>query len=167
MRSPSMATSPSVAGIKPAMMFRAVDLPHPLGPRKVTNCLPRISSAKSRSTVFVPKRLVIRNCSESIVSFMCSHRCAKRGSALRVAPPPKVTASSELLLLDLLRADLPVPAVHRVRQLLEVELRRHLVLLGGADLVVLGPPVLLDEVPDLRWRLVEGRGLDGRADEGL
>src|SRR5512139_947548 len=151
MRSPSMATSPSVAGIKPAMMFRAVDLPHPLGPRKVTNCLPRISRAKSRSTVFVPKRLVIRNCSESIVSFMCSHRCARRGSALGwVAPPPKVIVGSELLLLDLLGADLSVPAVHCVGQFLEVELRCHLVFLGRADLIILGPPVFLDEVPDLR-----------------
>ena len=87
MRSPSIQTSPSVAGINPAMMFRAVDLPQPLGPRKVMNCLPRTSRAKSRSTVFVPNRLVIRNRSDSIVSFICSRRYAMKGRAFVKDPP--------------------------------------------------------------------------------
>src|SRR2546426_2548874 len=141
MRSPSIHTSPSVAGSSPATMFSAVDLPQPLGPRKVMNCRPRASSAKSRSTVFAPNRLVMRNRSESSVSFKLS--------------------------LDLLRADLPVPAVHRVRELLEVELGGHLVLLAGADLVVIGAPELLHVVADLGRRLVERRRLDARTDERL
>src|SRR5256712_10745849 len=141
MRSPSIHTSPSVAGSSPATMLSAVDLPQPLGPRKVMNCRPRASSAKSRSTVFAPNRLVMRKRRESSVSFKLS--------------------------LDLLRADLPVPAVHRVRQLLEVELRGHLVLLAGADLVVIRAPELLYVVADLGRRLVERRRLDARTDERL
>src|SRR6266850_305589 len=141
MRSPSIHTSPSVAGSSPATMFSAVDLPQPLGPRKVMNWRPRASSAKSRSTVFAPNRLVMRNRSESSVSFKLS--------------------------LDLLRADLAVPAVHRVRQLLEIELGGHLVLLAGADLVVIGAPELLHVVADVGRRLVERRCLDARTDERL
>ena len=64
MRSPSSQTSPALAGIRPATMFSAVDLPQPLGPSSVTNCRPRTSSAKSCSTVFAPKRLVSRNRSD-------------------------------------------------------------------------------------------------------
>ena len=69
MRSPSIEISPAVAGSKPAMMFSAVDLPQPLGPRNVMNCLPRTSRPKSRSTVFVPNRLVMRNRSESMAAY--------------------------------------------------------------------------------------------------
>jgi hypothetical protein len=44
-------------------------LPQPLGPRNVMNCLPRTSRPKSRSTVFVPNRLVMRNRSESMAAY--------------------------------------------------------------------------------------------------
>src|SRR4030042_5018649 len=87
MLSPSIQTSPALAGINPEMMFRAVDLPQPLGPRKVTNCLPRTSRAKPRSTVFVPNRLVIRNRRDSIVSFMIFHRYAVKGGGIMHGPP--------------------------------------------------------------------------------
>src|SRR5207249_6983150 len=50
-----------VGGVSPASRLSAVDLPHPEGPRKVTNSRPRTSRARSSRTTFAPKRLVRRN----------------------------------------------------------------------------------------------------------
>src|SRR5207244_3985254 len=128
-RASSSQISPALGASRPASRFSAVDLPQPEGPRKVTNSPPRTSSAKSSRTFFAPKCLLRRKRRRPIIP---------------------------LELLDALRADLPVPAVHGRDQLLHRQLRHDLVLLVHVG--VLGPPVLGHELLDVGRRLVE-RGL--------
>src|SRR6266403_2122295 len=137
-RSPPSQISPALGASSPASRLRAVDLPQHEGPRKVTNSPPRTSSAKSSRTFFAPKCLLSRKRRRPIIP---------------------------LELLDALRADLPVPAVHGRDQLLHRQLRDDLVLL--LHVRVLRPPVLGHELLDVGRRLVEGGRLDRRADEGL
>src|SRR5262249_15940072 len=92
---PPSRISPLVAGMSPARRLSAVDLPEPEGPRNVTSSPPRTSSAKSSSTVRVPKRFVSRNESAEIT----------------------------LEFLDPLRSHVLVPAVHGGDQVLHRELR--------------------------------------------
>src|SRR5215468_6709385 len=122
-RSSSSQISPAVGGSSPASRLSAVDLPQPDGPRNVTSSPPRTSSAKSSRTFLAPKCLVSRK---------------RRSPIIR------------LELLDALRADLLVPAVHRRDQLLHRQLRNDLVLLL-----------------DVGGRPIERGRLDRRADEGL
>src|SRR5438552_3848177 len=140
-RCSSSQISPAVGTSRPASRLRAVDLPHPEGPRKVTNSPPRTSSAKSSRTFFAPKCLLRRK----------RRRPITRGPALE--------------LLDALGADLLVPPIHRRDQILHGQLRHDLVLL--LHVRVLGPPVLLHELLDVGRRLVERGRLDRRSDEGL
>src|SRR2546427_2210317 len=135
-RSSSSQISPPVGCSSPASRLSAVDLPQPEGPRKVTNSPPRTSSAKSSRTFFAPKCLLSRKRRRPIIP---------------------------LELLDALRADLLVPAVHGRDQVLHRQLGDDLVLLVHVG--VLGPPVLLHELLDVRRRSVEGRRLDRGADE--
>src|SRR5262245_12827006 len=134
----SSQISPAVGGSSPASRLSAVDLPQPEGPRNVTSSPPRTSSVKSSRTFLAPKCLVRRK---------------RRFPIIR------------LELLDALRADLLVPAVHRGDQLFDRQLRDDLVLL--LHVRVLGSPVLLHELLDVERRLVQRRRLDRRADEGL
>src|SRR5438034_4066828 len=96
-RTPSSRISPRVGGVSPASRLSAVDLPHPEGPRKVTNSRPRTSRARSSRTTFAPKRLVRRNTRLVI----------------------------KLEFLDPLRAHLPVPPVHRGDQVLHGRSEEH------------------------------------------
>src|SRR5205823_7937566 len=137
-RSSSGQISPALGASSPASRLRAVDLPQPEGPRKVTNSPPRTSSAKSSRTFFAPKCLLSRKRRRPIIP---------------------------LELLDALRADLLVPAVHGRDQVLHRQLRDDLELLVHVG--VLGPPVLLHELLDVRRGSVERGGFDRRADEGL
>src|SRR5258708_4929704 len=123
-RSSSSQISPALGASSPASRLRAVDLPQPEGPRKVTNSPPRTSSAKSSRTFFAPKCLLSRKRRRPIIP---------------------------LELLDALRADLLVPAVHGRDQLLHRQLRDDLVLL--VHVRVLRPPVLGDELLDVRRRM--------------
>src|SRR5437879_7011796 len=134
---PSSLISPLVGGSRPASRLSAVDLPHPDGPRNVTNSPPRTSSAKSSRTVFVPKRFVRRNESAEIT----------------------------LEFLDPLRPHVLVPPIHGRDQIFHRELRDDLVLLLHVG--VLGPPVLLDELLDVGGRFVQRRRLDRGPDERL
>src|SRR5438552_4799717 len=136
-RTPSSRISPRVGGVSPASRLSAVDLPHPEGPRTVTNSRPRTSRARSSRTTFAPKRLVRRNARLVI----------------------------KLEFLDPLRAHLPVPPVHRGDQVLHGELGDDPVLLLHVG--VLGPPVLAHERLDVGGRPVERRRLDGGTDECL
>src|SRR5262245_9685384 len=52
--SPSMRTSPRVGAMKPAMMFRMVDLPQPDGPSRHTNSPSRTERLMSSRTVMLP-----------------------------------------------------------------------------------------------------------------
>src|SRR5215470_1682977 len=137
-RSSSSQISPEVGGSKPASRFSAVDLPQPEGPRNVTSSPPRTSRAKSSRTFLAPKCLVSRKRRRPII---------------------------RLELLDALRADLLVPAVHRGDQLFHRQLRDDLVLLLHVG--VLGPPVLLHELLDVRRGAIERGRLDRRPDERL
>src|SRR5438552_6782923 len=137
-RSSSSQISPALGASSPASRLRAVDLPQPEGPRKVTNSPPRTSSAKSSRTFFAPKCLLSRKRRRPIIP---------------------------LELLDALRADLLVPAVHGRDQLLHRQLRDDLVLL--LHVRVLRPPVLGHELLDVGRRLVDGGRRDRRADERL
>src|SRR5689334_316666 len=137
-RSSSSQISPAVGCNSPASRFSAVDLPHPEGPRNVTNSPPRTSSVKSSRTFFAPKCLLSRKRRRPIIG-------------------------SELL--DALRADLLVPAIHGRDQLLDGQLRNDLVLLFHVG--VLGAPVVLHELLDVRRCLVERGGLDRWANERL
>src|SRR2546421_469619 len=101
-RSSPSQISPAVGCSSPARRLSAVDLPHPDGPRKVTNSPPWTSSAKSSSTFFAPKCLLSWKRRRSII---------------------------ELELLDALRADLLVPSIHGRDQVLHRQLRHDLVLL--------------------------------------
>src|SRR2546427_11135962 len=136
-RTPSSRISPRVGGMSPASRLSAVDLPHPEGPRTVTNSRPRTSRVRSSRTTFAPKRLVRRNARLVI----------------------------KLEFLDPLRAHLPVPPVHRGDQVLHGELGDDPVLLLHVG--VLGPPVLAHERLDVGRRPVERRRLDGGTDERL
>src|SRR5438309_8826703 len=118
-RTPSSRISPRVGGMSPASRLSAVDLPHPEGPRTVTNSRPRTSRVRSSRTTFAPKRLVRRNARLVI----------------------------KLEFLDPLRAHLPVPPVHRGDQVLHGELGDDPVLLLHVG--VLGPPVLPHERLDV------------------
>src|SRR5438132_3186176 len=136
-RAPSRRISPRVGGTRPASRLSAVDLPHPEGPRKVTNSRPRTSRARSSRTTFAPKRLVRR----------------------------KARLVIKLEFLDPLRAHLLVPPVHRGDQLLHGQLGDDLVLLLHVG--VFGPPVLPHELLDVGGRPVERRRFDGGTDERL
>src|SRR5438093_1190230 len=137
-RSSSSQISPAVGCNSPASRLSAVDFPQPEGPRKVTNSPPCTSSAKSSSTFFAPKCLLSLKRRRSIIG---------------------------LEFLDALRADLLVPSVHGRDQILHRQLRHDLELLVHVG--VLGPPVLLHELLDVRRGSVERGGFDRRADEGL
>src|SRR5262245_16095687 len=52
--SPSMRTSPRVGAMKPAMMFRMVDLPQPDGPSRHTNSPSRTDRLMSSRTLMLP-----------------------------------------------------------------------------------------------------------------
>src|SRR5438067_5047243 len=137
-RSSSSQISPAVGCNSPASRLSAVDFPQPEGPRKVTNSPPCTSSAKSSSTFFAPKCLLSLKRRRSII---------------------------ELELLDALRADLLVPSIHGRDQVLHRQLRHDLVL--RLHVVVLGPPVLLHDLLDVRRCLVERGRFDRGADERL
>src|SRR5215468_12220674 len=124
-RSSSSQISPAVGGSSPASRLSAVDLPQPDGPRNVTSSPPRTSSAKSSRTFLAPKCLVSRKRRRPII---------------------------RLELLDALRADLLVPAVHGADQLFHRQLRDDLVLLLHVG--VLGPPVFLHEFLDVGGRAI-------------
>src|SRR5262249_24622526 len=111
-RSSSSQISPEVGGSKPASRFSAVDLPQPDGPRNVTSSPPRTSRAKSSRTFLAPKCLVSRKCRRPII---------------------------RLELLDALRADLLVPAVHSGDQVFHRQL--------PADLALLFHPVVPPSPP--------------------
>src|SRR5262245_46652286 len=137
-RSSSSQISPVVGGSRPASRLSAVDLPQPEGPRNVTSSPPRTSSAKSSTTFLAPKCLVSRKRRRPII---------------------------RLELLDALRADLLVPAIHRGDEVFHGQLGDDLVRLLHVG--VLGPPVLLNELLDVRRRLVQRRRFDRRTDERL
>src|SRR3989475_6638509 len=136
-RTPSSRISPRVGGTSPASRLSAGDLPHPEGPRKVTNSRPRTSRARSSRTTFAPKRLVRRNARLVI----------------------------KLEFLDPLRPHLPGPPVHRGGQVFHGELGDDPVLLLHVG--VLGPPVLAHERLDVGGRPGQGRPRDAGAEQSL
>ena len=72
MHSSSIQISPLVIGMSPVMQLRAVDLPQPEGPRKVTNSPSPSSREKSSTAVFSPKRFVMRLMDIFLKSFIGS-----------------------------------------------------------------------------------------------
>ena len=64
MRAPSIHSSPSLAGIRPATMLSAVDLPQPLGPSKRHELAAPHLEGEVVEHGLAPKRLVIRKRSE-------------------------------------------------------------------------------------------------------
>src|SRR6516162_7021938 len=57
MRSPSAATLPSSGTVRPAIMSRSVDLPHPLGPTRHTKSPARVRSVTPSSACTVVARV--------------------------------------------------------------------------------------------------------------
>src|SRR6516225_2059311 len=74
--SPSMEIRPASGSTRPAIMRRMVDLPEPLGPRKVKNS-PRSTVSDSRSAVTVlPNRLVRRSNTRIVSDIVRASRLA-------------------------------------------------------------------------------------------
>src|SRR5690348_12796947 len=68
---PPMRSSPSLMSSRPAIMFSAVDLPHPDGPTNTMNS-PSVMSRSSDLTASVPSGYRLVTCSSEMVAIPAS-----------------------------------------------------------------------------------------------
>src|SRR4029453_2165003 len=83
---PNTSTRPPVGGVRPAMMFKSVDFPQPLGPTNETNVPAATSSVTPSTAVSAPNRLTTSRSDSAGVDArdMASFASPHRGKFVRV-----------------------------------------------------------------------------------